>query len=149
MKVCEHHNSIKKEKVANFIRLAPGVCSNKAKHPSKPSSLWLCLTCGNVGCGRYSELKCAVTHNEESKHKLTMSFDNGDVFCYECDDLYSEMVEKCEGEDLNRNQLAILEKLKDFREFIESDYYKASKKVEEVPFFMEKTTKKTTYSYKM
>lgn len=125
------------------------MCSNKVKHPGKPAALWLCLTCGKAGCSRYSELKCAVLHNDETKHKLSMSMENGDVYCYDCDDLYSEIVEKCEGEDMTRNQTITLERLKDFREFVESDYYKASKKVEEEPYFMEKTTKKVTYSYKM
>lgn len=59
-----------------------------------------------------------------------MSVENADVFCYECDESYSEIVERCESENLNRTQSASFERLKEFREKVEVELYKASKKIE-------------------
>jgi|JI6StandDraft_1071083.scaffolds.fasta_scaffold03257_4 uncharacterized UBP type Zn finger protein len=89
MKICEHHTGLKHEKVMNIIKNANRACSNKEKHQVDKDSLWLCLTCGNVGCSRYRELKCAEVHSVNTKHKLTASLTNGSIFCYECDEMYS------------------------------------------------------------
>ncbi|XP_038053251.1 ubiquitin carboxyl-terminal hydrolase 44-like [Patiria miniata] len=48
-------------------------------------SVWACLSCTNVACGRYNE-EHAVKHFQESKHPLAIEVNDRYVFCYECDD---------------------------------------------------------------
>ncbi|KAG6333444.1 hypothetical protein ID866_5646 [Astraeus odoratus] len=64
------------------------------------SNLWLCLTCGALGCGRkqYGDLEAAggnghaLGHFNSSKHPVCVKLGtitpegNGDIYCYACDD---------------------------------------------------------------
>lgn len=60
---------------------------------SSPTNLWLCLTCGHLGCGRASS-RHAVTHNEATNHPLVLQLANpgrepGELWCYSCDTWHS------------------------------------------------------------
>jgi uncharacterized UBP type Zn finger protein len=49
--------------------------------------LWSCLSCGVVGCGRYSKERHASEHNERAEgetHSLAMSWEDLSVWCYSC-----------------------------------------------------------------
>ncbi|XP_033639082.1 ubiquitin carboxyl-terminal hydrolase 44-B-like [Asterias rubens] len=48
-------------------------------------SVWACLSCTNVACGRYNE-EHALKHFKESKHPLAIEVNDRYVFCYDCDD---------------------------------------------------------------
>ncbi|XP_071121076.1 ubiquitin carboxyl-terminal hydrolase 44-like isoform X1 [Mytilus edulis] len=48
-------------------------------------SVWACLSCPNVACGRFNE-EHALKHYQESKHPLSIEVNNKYVYCYECDD---------------------------------------------------------------
>ncbi|XP_043943569.1 ubiquitin carboxyl-terminal hydrolase 44 [Protopterus annectens] len=48
-------------------------------------SVWACLSCANVACGRYIE-EHAVKHFQESKHPVALEVNELYVFCYICDD---------------------------------------------------------------
>ncbi|XP_071955412.1 ubiquitin carboxyl-terminal hydrolase 44-like [Antedon mediterranea] len=48
-------------------------------------SVWACLSCSHVACGRYNE-EHAVRHYEESKHPVAIEVNDKYVFCYICDD---------------------------------------------------------------
>jgi BRCA1-associated protein len=54
-----------------------GVCDT-------PENLWICLTCGNVGCGRYVNAH-ARTHFEESNHTYSMEIETQRVWDYSGD----------------------------------------------------------------
>ncbi|KAF0522014.1 histone deacetylase 6 [Gigaspora margarita] len=49
------------------------------------SENWRCLECQKVFCSRYvnGHMK---EHNEQTNHKLTISFSDISTWCYECDD---------------------------------------------------------------
>jgi Ubiquitin carboxyl-terminal hydrolase/Zn-finger in ubiquitin-hydrolases and other protein len=71
----------------------------------KDENLWVCLSCGNVACGRSAE-KHGVLHFERcgEKHALALRWerDMGRVWCYACDDdvRWEEALEFLEGEAL-------------------------------------------------
>ncbi|NXQ24499.1 UBP49 hydrolase, partial [Alaudala cheleensis] len=48
-------------------------------------SLWACLKCSHVACGRYLE-EHALRHFQESRHPLAMEVRELHVFCYLCQD---------------------------------------------------------------
>ncbi|XP_043932855.1 ubiquitin carboxyl-terminal hydrolase 49 [Protopterus annectens] len=48
-------------------------------------SVWACLKCSHVACGRYIE-EHALKHFQETKHPLAMEVNELYVFCYLCDD---------------------------------------------------------------
>ncbi|XP_067387878.1 ubiquitin carboxyl-terminal hydrolase 49 isoform X1 [Emydura macquarii macquarii] len=48
-------------------------------------SIWACLKCSHVACGRYIE-EHALKHFEETKHPLAMEVNDLYVFCYLCED---------------------------------------------------------------
>ncbi|MBN3295143.1 UBP49 hydrolase, partial [Amia calva] len=48
-------------------------------------SVWACLKCSHVACGRYME-EHALRHFQESRHPLAMAVRELDVFCYACGD---------------------------------------------------------------
>ncbi|XP_069765555.1 ubiquitin carboxyl-terminal hydrolase 44 isoform X1 [Narcine bancroftii] len=48
-------------------------------------SMWACLSCSHVACGRYNE-EHALKHFQESKHPVALEVNELYVFCYICDD---------------------------------------------------------------
>ncbi|KAM8973393.1 ubiquitin carboxyl-terminal hydrolase 44 [Pelodytes ibericus] len=48
-------------------------------------SVWACLSCSHVACGRYIE-EHALQHFQESKHPMALEVNELYVFCYLCDD---------------------------------------------------------------
>ncbi|XP_038077422.1 ubiquitin carboxyl-terminal hydrolase 16-like [Patiria miniata] len=56
-------------------------------HPG--NTTWLCLVCGNQGCGRGSQHQHALKHYEtprSTSHTLSLCLDNMAVWCYKCDE---------------------------------------------------------------
>uniref|UniRef100_A0A2K6FYE6 ubiquitinyl hydrolase 1 n=1 Tax=Propithecus coquereli TaxID=379532 RepID=A0A2K6FYE6_PROCO len=48
-------------------------------------SIWACLSCSHVACGRYTE-EHALKHFQESSHPIALEVNEMCVFCYLCDD---------------------------------------------------------------
>uniref|UniRef100_A0A8C8SXF6 Ubiquitin carboxyl-terminal hydrolase n=1 Tax=Pelusios castaneus TaxID=367368 RepID=A0A8C8SXF6_9SAUR len=48
-------------------------------------SVWACLSCSHVACGRYIE-EHALKHFQESRHPVALEVNELYVFCYLCDD---------------------------------------------------------------
>ncbi|XP_005991744.1 ubiquitin carboxyl-terminal hydrolase 49 [Latimeria chalumnae] len=48
-------------------------------------SVWACLKCSHVACGRYME-EHALKHFQETRHPLAMEVNDLYVFCYFCED---------------------------------------------------------------
>jgi len=45
---------------------------------------WICLTCYSVGCCRFKNAH-ALSHFQESKHPISLSFSDLSTWCYECE----------------------------------------------------------------
>ncbi|XP_054936000.1 ubiquitin carboxyl-terminal hydrolase 44-like [Physeter macrocephalus] len=52
---------------------------------STAESIWACLSCSHVACGRYVE-EHALKHFQESSHPVALEVNEVYVFCYLCDD---------------------------------------------------------------
>ncbi len=65
------------------------LCSNTlscAECEGTGSGLWLCLLCGNIGCGRYEKAH-AEMHSKSSNHRLSLEISTGRIWDYK-DDLF-------------------------------------------------------------
>ncbi|TPX55921.1 hypothetical protein PhCBS80983_g04927 [Powellomyces hirtus] len=51
---------------------------------SEPSSLWLCLKCGQLNCGR-NDHEHALKHFEDEAHAIAINVENLECWCYSCD----------------------------------------------------------------
>ncbi|KAI9806786.1 MAG: hypothetical protein M1825_006244 [Sarcosagium campestre] len=56
------------------------------------SNLWICLICGNVGCGRYDEAH-AFSHYEETSHCYAMDVDTQRVWDYAGDGYVHRLIQ--------------------------------------------------------
>eukprot|EP01135_Chromosphaera_perkinsii_P007990 Nk52_evm62s1073 gene=Nk52_evmTU62s1073 len=48
-------------------------------------SVWLCLSCGHIGCGRYDRAH-ALAHFKETNHAIVANIKNDVYNCYRCDE---------------------------------------------------------------
>ncbi|KAL5006311.1 hypothetical protein ScPMuIL_015117 [Solemya velum] len=48
-------------------------------------SVWACLSCSNVACGRFNS-EHALKHFQETKHPICIEVNERYVYCYDCDD---------------------------------------------------------------
>ncbi|CCH61313.1 hypothetical protein TBLA_0E02570 [Henningerozyma blattae CBS 6284] len=89
---CKHIKEIQN----NISTTSSNINLHKCKSCDLKENLWLCLHCGNVGCGReqvgIEGNSHALRHYEDSKShpvavKLgSLSDKSSDIYCYECDD---------------------------------------------------------------
>jgi len=81
--VCTHTNSIQRERalkvIANPVKWKCRECGTR-------EDLWLCMSCGHVGCGRLQPGKHAKKHWESHLHQLSLQFTNKSCYCYQCDE---------------------------------------------------------------
>lgn len=55
-------------------------------------SLWMCLTCGKLYCGRYVNGHALQHYQVHNDHKLTISTETASLYCYKCDnDIHVEV----------------------------------------------------------
>lgn len=91
---CEHTNSLK-QLGEPYVLEASGLA--KCGKCDLDSNLWLCLTCGNLGCGRaqfggVGGNSHGLTHFEESGHPISVkqgtitAEGTADIYCYACND---------------------------------------------------------------
>ncbi|KAM5372815.1 hypothetical protein ACJA88_008952 [Fusarium oxysporum] len=85
-----------------------------------PENLWLCIECGNLGCGRkqmggVDGNSHALAHANESGHGVAVKLGSitpegtADIYCYKCDD---ERVDDNLGEHLNHWGIVLAERQK-------------------------------------
>lgn len=78
-----------------FVDQLTGAQKDTAKADVKSEPAWICLVCGNLGCGRNSDEKHALTHATSKKnHPIAMNVLTLQVWCYTCD---SEVLFGTEG----------------------------------------------------
>merc|ERR1712185_220576 len=56
-------------------------------------SLWICLVCGHVGCGRYSGCGAGVHHNEATEHNFAMELSTQRVWDYKGDNYVHRLIQ--------------------------------------------------------
>ncbi|KAI9806123.1 MAG: hypothetical protein M1833_004530 [Piccolia ochrophora] len=56
------------------------------------ANLWICLICGNIGCGRYDEAH-AFSHYEETSHSYAMDIDTQRVWDYAGDGYVHRLIQ--------------------------------------------------------
>ncbi|XP_071801065.1 ubiquitin carboxyl-terminal hydrolase 16-like [Asterias amurensis] len=74
------------DKGATEKRLAAS-CEDSGDGPE--NTIWLCMVCGNQGCGRGSQHEHALKHYETPRsnfHALSLCINTMQVWCYKCDD---------------------------------------------------------------
>ncbi|KAJ1567056.1 Ubiquitin carboxyl-terminal hydrolase 16, partial [Cladochytrium tenue] len=59
-------------------------CKQAGKSP-RDQSLWVCLGCGAINCGR-DDAKHAEAHSNATRHVLVMQADTLECWCYACDE---------------------------------------------------------------
>jgi uncharacterized UBP type Zn finger protein len=62
-------------------------------------------------------MKCAEIHYRDSRHPLTISLSHGNIFCYQCDETYSDLINNVMCE-LSAKQKIDRSKLKEFTDII-------------------------------
>ncbi|XP_043963755.1 ubiquitin carboxyl-terminal hydrolase 44 [Gambusia affinis] len=77
-------------------------------------SIWACLGCAHVACGRYIE-EHALQHFQQQRHPLAMEVNELYVFCYLCDDYV-----------LNDNATGDLKLLRSTLSAIQSQHYEVT-----------------------
>ncbi|KAI0470602.1 hypothetical protein GGR56DRAFT_136697 [Xylariaceae sp. FL0804] len=93
MGTCIHITNLQQEESRNIATDSLGQC---AKCDLR-ENLWLCLVCGNLGCGRQQVGGAmghshALAHGTESQHYVAVKLgsiapgETADVYCYYCDD---------------------------------------------------------------
>ncbi|GAA5933621.1 uncharacterized protein JCM15063_001363 [Sporobolomyces koalae] len=75
--------------------------TNKCAVCTSPSNLWICLICGNVGCGRYQGGH-AHSHFSETGHSYSLELETGRIWSY-TDDEYVHRLLRVPSSSLNNN----------------------------------------------
>lgn len=78
--------------VCRYVQTPEVVLDNKCFSCTSKESLWICLICGHVGCGRYVE-GCAYRHFEETNHTYAMQLDNKRVWDYAGDNYVHRIIQ--------------------------------------------------------
>lgn len=94
MTPCEHTLCLQQD----APREIPSGNLGQCKDCDLKENLWLCLTCGNLGCGRTQYMGAApgnnhqVEHNKTTGHPVAVKLGsisaegNADIYCYACDE---------------------------------------------------------------
>ncbi|XP_077863309.1 BRCA1-associated protein-like [Saccoglossus kowalevskii] len=78
--------------VCRYSQAPEPVADNKCMACGAQESLWICLICGNVGCGRYTSAH-AYSHFEETQHTYAMQLGNNRVWDYAGDNYVHRLVQ--------------------------------------------------------
>ncbi|XP_023977447.1 ubiquitin carboxyl-terminal hydrolase 44-like [Physeter macrocephalus] len=81
MDKCKHIGQLRLAQDHSFLNAQKWHCVDC----STAESIWACLSCSHVACGRYVE-EHALKHFQESSHPVALEVNEVYVFCYLCDD---------------------------------------------------------------
>ncbi|KAG1681854.1 BRCA1-associated protein [Nymphon striatum] len=92
--------------VCRYCQTPEAVPDNKCFECHSQESLWICLICGYVGCGRYVEGH-AFTHFQGTQHTYSMQLNNNRVWDYAGDNYVHRLVQnKSDGKLVEWNESA-------------------------------------------
>ncbi|VDI63469.1 BRCA1-associated protein [Mytilus galloprovincialis] len=78
--------------VCRYIQTPEEVVDNRCMTCGSQESLWICLICGNIGCGRYTG-QHAHSHFVETQHTYSMQLGNNRVWDYAGDNYVHRLVQ--------------------------------------------------------
>ncbi|XP_070571889.1 BRCA1-associated protein-like [Ptychodera flava] len=78
--------------VCRYSQAPEQVADNKCMICGAQESLWICLICGHIGCGRYMSAH-AYQHFEETQHTYAMQLGNNRVWDYAGDNYVHRLVQ--------------------------------------------------------
>ncbi|ESO93398.1 hypothetical protein LOTGIDRAFT_206528 [Lottia gigantea] len=78
--------------VCRYVQTPEETVDNRCMKCSSHESLWICLICGHVGCGRYVGLH-AYRHFQETNHTYAMQLGNNKVWDYAGDNYVHRLVQ--------------------------------------------------------
>ncbi|XP_052213652.1 BRCA1-associated protein-like isoform X4 [Dreissena polymorpha] len=78
--------------VCRYCQTPEEVADNRCMKCGSHESLWICLICGNIGCGRYVGLH-AYRHFQETQHTYAMELGNNKVWDYIGDNYVHRLVQ--------------------------------------------------------
>ena len=80
------------KRIYNSTSLGDGTSLNECSVCHSDANLWICLICGNVGCGRYDAAH-AFSHYEQSQHCFAMDMATQRVWDYATDGYVHRIVQ--------------------------------------------------------
>ena len=81
---CEHfRTSVRLDDVKMMLDACNGSLQRCTQCSCKPSELWLCLTCGHVGCGG-KDNKHGEAHARARNHFIALRVEKGSCYCFSC-----------------------------------------------------------------
>jgi len=100
-KICSHYpKNLDKEKLSKALQNFEEIqCCSKIHEKDKNikqavlEEMWTCLTCLRTYCGRNSDGKCMIKHNEVEGHEVVLSYKKNQIWCYECDDAAQTIIQ--------------------------------------------------------
>ncbi|XP_041348267.1 BRCA1-associated protein-like isoform X2 [Gigantopelta aegis] len=78
--------------VCRYCQTPEEVADNRCMNCGSHESLWICLICGHVGCGRYVELH-AYRHFQDTNHTYVMQLGSNQVWDYAGDNYVHRLVQ--------------------------------------------------------
>lgn len=78
--------------VCRYCQTPEEVADNRCMKCGSQESLWICLICGNIGCGRYVGLH-AFKHFQETQHTYAMELGNNKVWDYVGDNYVHRLIQ--------------------------------------------------------
>lgn len=83
--------------VCRYCQTPEQIADNRCLECNSQESLWICLICGHVGCGRYVG-RHAYRHFQETQHTYAMQLGNNKVWDYAGDNYVHRLVQnKADG----------------------------------------------------
>uniref|UniRef100_T1J2K9 BRCA1-associated protein n=1 Tax=Strigamia maritima TaxID=126957 RepID=T1J2K9_STRMM len=94
--------------VCRYCQTPEAVADNRCFQCHSQESLWICLICGHVGCGRYVEGH-AYNHFQETQHTYAMQLGNNRVWDYAGDNYVHRLVQnKTDGKLVELNERSMV-----------------------------------------
>lgn len=78
--------------VCRYIQTPELTADHKCSVCGKQEDLWICLICGNIGCGRYAEAH-AVLHFQETQHTFSLEVGGQRVWDYAGDNYVHRLIQ--------------------------------------------------------